>query len=295
MDFEVGPGVSLIFWWGGVPTRIMGVSGAGNIDVGRWYGGISTTESQNVSNGKILVTTTGYTAGTIQFSATLHLVKQVFTVNPDEPECFLLTEDGGFLLQESGFKIGLETCATPTTVTITTVKWWLGLTSLDGPTITSFQLRIWADTAGAPPANYVGGSQLYTQDIPIASAALHFDSTPTSLNIYDCTATLTTPFVATIGTKYWISIVTRIPVATTQSYWASSTAAGSSYSEFFTTPAVVAFNLAMTLSDAGGAVFTLAPDLTAGNTNGGTLSQDDAAVNAPAGYPFAIGYATFTL
>jgi len=88
------------------------------------------------------------------------------------------------------------------------------------PIATSFTVSFHADNGGLP-----NPTALQSETIPLAQVAETFDqnsvlecgTTSTTWGFYNYSATMTTPFVAAAGTRYWVSVVANLPA--TDLFW----------------------------------------------------------------------------
>lgn len=117
---------------------------------------------------------------------------------------------------------------------------------------TGFTLEFYADTAGAP------GAMLSSQFFLLAAAnetfvAQQAFSATLGLGIYDYSATLGTPFFASGGSTYWLSVYAQSPAASaTEAQWGWNGGTGGNGTSMQAIvpnpPVVVNFDRAMTLT-----------------------------------------------
>jgi hypothetical protein len=121
------------------------------------------------------------------------------------------------------------------------------------PVATGFTVSFHADIAGVPDTTAALQSETFT----LAQVGETFDqnlqttcgTTPTTWGFYDYSVTLSNPFVAAPGTRYWLSVVAHLPA--TDLFWGwrrGTTAVGGSLQlmqgQWTTYPADRAFSLA---------------------------------------------------
>ncbi len=143
------------------------------------------------------------------------------------------TNSGGF----GSFAAMYDNFTLGTTSNINQVDWTGGYFNGSPATITQFTVSFYADSAGAP------GGLLATEAFP-GNAGETILSSP----IYTYEVLLSSPFLATAGTQYWLSVVPDIGFPP-QWGWASGTGGdGLSYQNFFGTLGTQEADMAFTLA-----------------------------------------------
>ena len=101
IDYDIDDPLTLVLWWGGVPTPFLYLAGRGNMLLGKSLGGLQDNESSDVKDGRILATSIAYTSGTATFSVVLNLVKQAF-VQQNLQNYVRITGDGDVRITGDG-------------------------------------------------------------------------------------------------------------------------------------------------------------------------------------------------